>query len=92
LIKDMIETITLQKIDQNQIDFHICTKKNDEKNKDKSCVCGWIHLFKECVYLVSVNRESKWEENIKIRNEIRQKLQKIHVWWIQSNDWSTLIY
>jgi hypothetical protein len=77
----MIDAITLQRVDQNQIDFHICTKhdhqnKSDEKNKDKSCVCDWIHLFKECVYLVSVNRKSKWKKNIKIRNEIRQKLQK----------------
>ncbi len=75
--------ITLQRADQNQIDSHICSKhdndhqnKNDEKHKSESCVCDWIYLFRECVYLVSVNRKSGWKENIKIRNEIRQKLQE----------------
>jgi RAB protein geranylgeranyltransferase component A len=48
-IKETIETITLQKVDQNQIDFHICTKNDNQKeknkHKDKFCICDQIHLF-----------------------------------------------
>ncbi len=77
-IKDMIEAITLQSVDQNQIDFHICTKndKNDEKHKNKTCICDQIHLFSQCSYIVSVNKISEWKENFKIRNEARQKIQQ----------------
>jgi hypothetical protein len=74
----MIETITLQSIDQNQIDLHICTKndKSDENYKNKTCICDQIHLFSQCSYIVSVNKTSEWKENFKIRNEARQKIQQ----------------
>jgi hypothetical protein len=69
----------LQKIDQDQIDFHICTKndnqKDEDKHKDKLCICDQIHLFSQCSYIVSVNRTSEWKENFKMRNETRQKTQ-----------------
>jgi hypothetical protein len=75
-IKDMIETVTLQSIDQNQINSHICTKKSDEKHKNKICICDQIHLFSQCSYIVSVNKTSRWKKNIKTRNETRQKIQQ----------------
>jgi hypothetical protein len=73
----MIETITLQKADQNQIDLHICTKndKDEDKHKDKFCICDQIHLFSQCSYIVSVNKTSEWKENFKMRNETKQKIQ-----------------
>jgi hypothetical protein len=77
-IKDTIETVTLQDVDQNQIDSHICTMndKNDEKDKKKICICDQIHLFSYCSYIVSINRSFKWKKNIKIRNKTRQKIQQ----------------
>jgi hypothetical protein len=67
----MTETITLQRVDQNQTDSHICTKKSDEKHKSKICICDQIHLFSQCSYIVSVNKTSEWKENFKMRNETR---------------------
>ncbi len=60
-IKDIVETVTLQDTDQNQIDLHICTKndKSNDKHKDKLCICDQIHLFSQCLYIVSVNRDSE---------------------------------
>ncbi len=39
-IKDMTGAVTLQRVDQDQTDSHICTKKSDEKHKSKICICG----------------------------------------------------
>ncbi len=77
-VKDMIDAIALQRIDQNQIDLHICTKndKKNEKYKSKICICDQVHLFSQCSYIVSVNKTSEWKENFKIRNEARQKNQQ----------------
>ncbi len=78
IVRDTTNAVTLQRVDQNQIDFHICTKndnKNDEKHKSKLCICDQIHLFSQCSYIVSVNRTSEWKENFKMRNETRQKIQ-----------------
>jgi hypothetical protein len=75
----MIDATTLQSVDQNQIDSHICTKndnqKDEDKHKDKLCICDQIHLFSQCSYIVSVNKTSEWKENFKMRNETRQKIQ-----------------
>ncbi len=78
IVRDTINSITLQNIDQDQADSHICTKndKDDEKYKSKTCICGQVHLFSQCSYIVSVNRTSEWKENFKIRNEARQKIQR----------------
>jgi hypothetical protein len=79
IARKMIEAITLQKTDQNQIDFHICTKndnqKEKEKHKSKLCIYDQIHLFSQCSYIVSVNKTSEWKENFKMRIETRQKIQ-----------------
>ncbi len=41
IVRDTKNAVTLQEIDQNQVDFHICTKndKRDEKHKRKTCIC-----------------------------------------------------
>jgi hypothetical protein len=44
--------------------------------KDKKCVCGVVHLFRDCPYIVSTGRQSGWKEDKVIRNDIRQKIQK----------------
>ncbi len=53
----MIEMITLQKVDQDQIDFHICTKndnqKEENKRKDKLCICDQIYLFSQYIHCLS---------------------------------------
>ncbi len=57
----MIDVITLQKVDQDQIDFNIYTKndKNEDKYKSKIYICDQIYLFSQCLYIVSVNKTSK---------------------------------
>jgi hypothetical protein len=73
----MTEAVTLQNVDQDQIDSHICTKndKDEDKHKDKLCICDQIHLFSQCSYIVSVNKTSEWKENFKMRNETKHKIQ-----------------
>jgi hypothetical protein len=66
----------LQSIDQDQVDLHICTKKSDEKHKNKVYICDQIHLFNQYSYIVLANRTYEWKENSKIRNEARQKIQR----------------
>jgi hypothetical protein len=53
-----------------------CPGHGDEKFKGRKCVCGEVHLFKECPYLVTSARKPGWTENPTIREEIRQKIKK----------------
>jgi hypothetical protein len=55
---------------------HNCLGHEDEKFKGRKCVCGEVHLFKECLYLVTSARKPGWTENPTIREEIRQKIKK----------------
>jgi hypothetical protein len=48
----------------------------DEKFKGRKCVCGEIHLFKECLYIVIAARKPGWKENAKTLNEARQRILK----------------
>ncbi len=75
-IKGMIGAATLQRADQDQANPYICTKKGDEKHKRQTCICGQVHLFSQCPYIVSANRSPGWKENTKVRNEARQKIQQ----------------
>jgi hypothetical protein len=76
--RGMAGAATLQGAGQDQADPHTCTKngKGDEKHKGKTCICGQIHLFSQCPYIVSANRTPGWKENTKVRNEARQKIQQ----------------
>ncbi len=61
-IKRLADLVTLQKINQNQIDanFQIDSKKNkqnDKNDKKKSCVYDQVHHFKKCLYIVLENRK-----------------------------------
>jgi hypothetical protein len=85
-IKDMIEAITLQKVDQNQVDSHICTKKNDEKHKNKICICDQVHLFSQCSYIVSVNKTSRWRKTSKFETRRDRKFSKRFTCFIRSNE------
>ncbi|RYO83029.1 hypothetical protein DL764_009516 [Monosporascus ibericus] len=42
--------------------------KNDHSNK--RCICGAIHLFKECPYIGPKNRPNGWTEDPKIRKKV----------------------
>jgi hypothetical protein len=53
-----------------------CPGHGDEKFKGRKCVCGEMHLFKECPYIVTSARKSGWTENPTVREEIRQKIKK----------------
>jgi hypothetical protein len=48
----------------------------DDKFKGRKCVCGEVHLFKECPYIVTSARKPGWTENPAVRQEIRQKIKK----------------
>jgi hypothetical protein len=48
----------------------------DDKFKGRKCVCGEVHLFKECPYIVTSARKSGWTENSTIREELRQRIRK----------------
>ncbi len=52
------------------------TKDNRSKKGARKCVCGEIHEFDECPYIVSSARTSDWTEDKKIVDQIKQKLQE----------------
>jgi hypothetical protein len=51
-------------------------KDNPSKKEARKCVCGEIHEFEECPYVVSSTRTSDWTEDKKIRDQNKQKLQE----------------
>jgi hypothetical protein len=53
-----------------------CPGHGDDKFKGRKCVCGEVHLFKECPYIVTSARKPGWTENSTVRDEIRQKIKK----------------
>jgi hypothetical protein len=55
---------------------HHCPGHGDEKFKGRKCVCGEVHLFKECPYIVTSARKPGWTENATAREELRQKIKK----------------
>ncbi len=58
---------------------HSCESDHkDEKFKERRCVCGEMHLFKECLYIVISARKNflEWKENVKTLNEARQRILK----------------
>jgi hypothetical protein len=63
-----------QKAEEKSLD----NKSSDDKFKGRKCVCGEIHLFKECLYIVIAARKNfpGWKENAKTLNEARQRILK----------------
>jgi hypothetical protein len=49
---------------------------NPSKKGARKCVCGDIHEFRECPYIVSSARTSDWTEDKKILDQIKQQLQE----------------
>jgi hypothetical protein len=51
---------------------------NQERiRKWDKCLCGEVHSFKECPYLIEKLRTADWSPNTDIKNEIDEKLAKI---------------
>jgi hypothetical protein len=81
---DQANVATLHGKTQNQVDEsghnhvsgHCSDDHEDEKFKERKCVCGEIHLFKECLYIVTAARKPGWKENAKTLNEARQRILK----------------
>jgi hypothetical protein len=48
----------------------------DDKFKGRKCVCDDVHLFKECLYIVTSARKPGWKENPTVREEARQRIMK----------------
>jgi hypothetical protein len=53
-----------------------CLDHEDDKFKDRKYVCDEMHLFKECLYIVTSTRKLGWTKNSTIREELRQKIKK----------------
>jgi hypothetical protein len=65
-------TLHGQKAEEKPLD----NKSSDDKFKGRKCVCGEVHLFKECPYIVTAARKPGWKENAKTLNEARQRILK----------------
>ncbi len=63
-----------QKAEEKSLD----NKSSDDKFKGRKCVCGEVHLFKECPYIVTAARKNfpGWKENAKTLTEARQRILK----------------
>jgi hypothetical protein len=55
---------------------HCESGHKDDKFKGRKCVCGEVHLFKECPYIVTAARKPGWKENAQTLNEARQRILK----------------
>jgi hypothetical protein len=55
---------------------HCESGHKDDKFKGRKCVCGEVHLFKECLYIDTAVRKPGWKENAKTLNEARQRILK----------------
>jgi hypothetical protein len=90
-VRDHANAITLQGKTQDQAQKDEAQKSKNQKNlsnkednpednpskkKARKCVCGEIHEFDECSYIVSSAKTSDWTEDKKIVNQIKQKLQE----------------
>jgi hypothetical protein len=67
-------TLHGQKAEEKPLD----NKSSDDKFKGRKCVCGEVHLFRECLYIVTAARKNfpGWKENAKTLNEARQRILK----------------
>jgi hypothetical protein len=50
------------------------TQKPD--NKKKECLCGRMHRFKQCYYIIPSQRPSNWQPNEKVQKEVNEKIEK----------------
>lgn len=62
--------------DQQQHQSSSSRPTGDGKHAGKECLCGEVHLFKNCPYIHTSARKTGWKENKKTRDEMRQKIQK----------------
>ena len=62
-----------QKLDSKDL------KKEEEDSKDKKerlCLCGKLHKFKTCWYLMETLRPANWKPDPSMQKQIDEKLQK----------------
>src|SRR5467141_3554923 len=48
----------------------------DERTDGKKCLCGEIHKYKECEYIVPEIRPKNWKGNSKVQKEVDEKINK----------------
>ena len=51
-------------------------EKEKEKGKKSPYLCGEIHRFKDCPYLIESNRPKNWIPDQAIMAKIKEKLQR----------------
>ena len=56
---------------QNQSSF-----TSRPKHEGRKCLCGEVHLFKDCPYIHTSARRSGWKENKKTRDDMRHKIKE----------------
>ncbi len=85
--RGIVEAAMLQEVSQNDANSQIDSKndeqnddQNDKNDKENSCVCDQVHHFRKWSYIVSENWKPGWKENLKTRNEARQKIQN-NIWF-----------
>ncbi len=69
LVRGHANAVTLQGKTQDQAQEDEAQKSKDNnpsKKGARKCVCGEIHEFEECSYIVSSARKSDWTEDKKI--------------------------
>jgi hypothetical protein len=48
----------------------------DERSEGKKCLCGEIHRYKECGYIVPEIRPKKWKGDSRVQKEVDDKINK----------------
>jgi hypothetical protein len=48
----------------------------DERSEGKKCLCGEIHKYKECKYIVPEIRPKNWKGDYKVLKEVNEKIDK----------------
>jgi hypothetical protein len=65
-----------QKLDLNKEENQKNKEKKEENKEDKPCLCGEVHRFRACRYLIESLRPTDWKPDPSIRKRIDEKLQR----------------
>ena len=52
------------------------SEREESRHKDKPCLCGEIHLFKECPYLIESKRPKGWKGDTVLQEEIDSTIKR----------------
>ena len=50
------------------------SRSAEEKYQGKQCICGEVHIFKNCPYINTSARQQGWKEEKQVRDEMRQRI------------------